>query len=346
MSTLIKGLLVIFWLLAVPWVAGGTVLYKNEKKSPGMCLLAGYLLMLSVTEVLTLPMIWAKLPLHILKYSFAGVMAAFALIGIILLHKEHKDKKLKKSGSGKNRRISVYFLAAAVLILFQLAAASFLAHMDADDAFYVATATTAVHTDTIFSVNPYTGYDYVHLPSRYVLSPFPIFLAVISSLCGFHPAIVAHVIFPALFIFMAYVVLYQYAKKWFPEGQDARGIFMIFCTVIIWFSGYSIYNSENFQMIRIWQGKACMAAVFLPLLLYLGMCIIMEKQKEYSWIMLLMADISCCLLSSMGIMLACIMLVILLIMGLVRYRDLQKAACTALCCLPSLLLGAVYIMIR
>ena len=50
--------------------------------------------------------------------------------------------------------------------------------------------------------------------------------------------------------------------------------------------------------------------------------------------------------SSMGIILACMMLVILLIMGLVRFHSLQKAACTALCCLPSLLLGLVYIMIR
>ena len=343
MSIVIKGLLVILWLLAVPGAAGGIVLFENEKKSPGMCLLAGYLLMFSVAELMILPMIWANLPLHILKYSFAGVMIVLTLVGMILLY---KDKGHKSFGSGKRRKISVYFLVAAVLIFFQLGAASYLAHMDADDAFYVATATTAVHTDTIFSVNPYTGYAYVHLPSRYVLSPFPVFLAVISSLCRFHPAIVAHTIFPALFIFMAYVVLYQYAKEWFPEEQNARGIFMIFCAVIIWFSGYSIYNSENFQMIRIWQGKACMASVFLPLLLYLGMCIIMKKQREYSWIMLLMTDISCCLLSSMGIMLACIMLVILLVMGLVRYRDLQKTACAALCCLPSLLLGAVYIMIR
>ena len=33
-------------------------------------------------------------------------------------------------------------VVAAILILLQLVAASFLAHMDADDAFYVATATT------------------------------------------------------------------------------------------------------------------------------------------------------------------------------------------------------------
>ena len=67
---------------------------------------------------------------------------------------------------------------------------------------------------------------------------------------------------------------------------------MIFCAVLIWFSAYSVYNSENFQMIRIWQGKACLASVFLPLLLYLGIGIILEKEQEYSWLLLLLADIS------------------------------------------------------
>lgn len=343
MSMLIKCLLAALWLLAVPWAAGGMVLYKNKKKSTGMSLLAGYLLMFSVAELMILPMIWAKLSLRILKYSFAGTMAVAALAGIVFMCRE---KHLSGNNKKKNTETSVYFWIAVVLIAFQLVIASFLAHMDADDAFYVATATTSVHTDTIFSINPYTGYAYAQLPSRYVLSPFPVFLAVISSLCGLHPAIVAHVIFPAVFIFMAYLVLYQYAKKWFPEGKNARGIFMIFCAVLIWFSGYSIYNSENFQMIRIWQGKACLASVFLPLLLYLGLCIILEKQREYSWLLLLMADISCCLLSSMGIILACIMLVVLMVMEMIRFHSLQKAACTALCCLPSLILGAVYIIIR
>lgn len=309
----------------------------------GMNLLAGYLMMFSFAEILALAAIWAKLPLHVLKYSLAAVMASAAVLGIV----PALVKRNGFTGNGeKTGKMSFYFVVAAILILLQLVAASFLAHMDADDAFYVATATTSVHTDTVFSINPYTGYSYTRLPSRYVLSPFPIFLAVISSLVGLHPAIVAHVIFPVVFIFMAYLVLYQYAKRWFPEDEHARGIFMIFCAVLIWFSAYSVYNSENFQMIRIWQGKACLASVFLPLLLYLGIGIILEKEQEYSWLLLLLADISCCLLSSMGIILACMMLVILLIMGLVRFHSLQKAACTALCCLPSLLLGLVYIMIR
>ena len=230
MNMVIKCLLAAFWLLAVPWAAGGVVLYKSKKKSMGMYLLAGYLLMFSVAELMILPMMWVKLSLHILEYSFAGVMALAAVAGFIFMCRE---KRMSGNDEKTHMETSVYFWIAAVLIIFQLAVASFLAHMDADDAFYVATATTSVHTDTIFSINPYTGYAYAHLPSRYVLSPFPVFLAVVSSLCGFHPAIVAHMIFPAVFIFMAYVVVYQYAKKWLPEQKNGRGILLILCGVFI-----------------------------------------------------------------------------------------------------------------
>ena len=81
MNMVIKCLLAALWLLAVPWAAGGTVFYKSKKKSMGMYLLAGYLLMFSVAELMILPMMWAKLSLHILEYSFAGVMAVAAVAG-------------------------------------------------------------------------------------------------------------------------------------------------------------------------------------------------------------------------------------------------------------------------
>mgnify|MGYP000606340261 FL=1 len=98
----------------------------------------------------------------------------------------------------------------------------------------------------------------MYLPSRYILSPFPAFLAVTSRLCGgLHPAIVAHTVFPAVFVFLAYVVLFQYSRIFFRGKAGEQGIFMILCAVILWFCGYSVYNSEIFTMGRIWQGKGC-----------------------------------------------------------------------------------------
>ena len=90
MNMVIKCLLAALWLLAVPWAAGGTVFYKSKKKSMGMYLLAGYLLMFSVAELMILPMMWAKLSLHILEYSFAGVMAVAAVAGFIFMCREKR----------------------------------------------------------------------------------------------------------------------------------------------------------------------------------------------------------------------------------------------------------------
>ena len=245
----------------------------------------------------------------------------------------------------KKPRLSGELIAAAALILVQLVIVVLFAHMDEDDAFYVGTATTAVQTDSVYAVNPYTGADYKKLPSRYVLSPFPAFLAVISRLCGgFHPAVVAHTIFPPVFILLAYLVLFLYARVFFEGKIKEQGIFLMLCAVILWFSGYSVYNSEIFTMGRIWQGKAALAGVFLPLLFLLCMEILMQEKPKYPWSLLFLTNGACCLFSSMGIMLAPLMMGVFLLLSLVRFRSLKRLWKGIVCCLPSLVLGALYIV--
>ena len=222
----------------------------------------------------------------------------------------------------------------------------FLAHMDADDAFYVAQATTDVQTDTIFEVIPYTGLKYYGLPSRYVLSPFPVFLAVVSQLSmGLHPAIMAHMIFPAVFLLAVYCVQYLLGKKWFADDRRGQGMYLFLVACIASFSAYSVYNAGSFQMVRLWQGKAVLASVFLPLLFYLCQSILMEKKAEYPWLLLAMADLSCCLLSSMGIILGTLMLGVFLLLCLVCKRDWRSFLKGSFCCLPSLILGVFYILL-
>ena len=246
--------------------------------------------------------------------------------------------KKKKSAWGK--------IVAALLILVQLVIVMLYAHMDEDDAFYVGTAATAVETDSVYAVNPYTGIPYQKLPSRYILSPFPAFLAVISRLCaGLSPATVAHTIFPAVFIFLAYLVLYQYSCRFFKEKVQEQGIFMILCAGILWASGYSVYNFGAFTMGRIWQGKAVLAGVFLPLLFFLCMEILMQENAKYPWSLLFLTNGACCLLSSMGIMLAPLMMGIFLLLNLIKFRDIRKLKKGIVCCLPSLILGVVYVLV-
>src|SRR5699024_7550008 len=108
------------------------------------------------------------------------------------------------------------------------------------------------------------------------------------------------------------------------EEKNAQGIFLLLTALLNWFAGYSIYNAGNFQMIRIWQGKALLAAALLPLLLYLCLNILMEKTPTYPWILLGAANLACCLLSSMGVLLAPLVTGCVLLLSLIRFRDGKK----------------------
>ena len=337
MGFVLKGLLSVIWLVILPWL-GGVFYFRRDTKDWDEYILAGYVLLFAITELLSLAAIFGKMPLHVLTGAYALVSVLLAAGGIWVIYK----KKKAREPLMKKPEFSRELVLAAVLILIQLAVVAAFAHMDEDDAFYVGTATTAVQTDSVYAVNPYTGADYKKLPSRYVLSPFPAFLAVVSRLCGgFHPAVVAHTIFPPVFILLAYLVLFQYARVFFKGKIKEQGIFMILCA----FSGYSVYNSEIFTMGRIWQGKAALAGVFLPFLFLLCMEIFMQEKPGYPWSLLVLANGACCLLSSMGIMLAPLMMGVFLLLSLVKFRSLRRLWKGIVCCLPSLILGVLYVVV-
>lgn len=344
MEMAVKGILAVFWLVIVPMAVGRLPFVKRQQPLLTERFLAGYLVLFSTMEILALPMIFAKLPLHILITSY-GVLALFLAAGGIFVTLKQKDR-FSVRFSEVFCRENIYFLVALLLILAQMAMCVLLAHMDADDAFYVAQATSGVQTDTIFEIIPYTGQEYYGIASRYILSPFPVFLAVVSSLSGgLHPAIMAHMIFPAVFLAVVYSVQYLLGRRWFTGDKRGQGMYLFFVACICSFSAYSVYNSGSFQMVRIWQGKALLASAFLPLLFYLCQTVLMEKKTKYPWILLGMADISCCLLSSMGIILGTMMLGIFLVLCLVFRRDGKTFLKGVLCCIPSVLLGIFYILI-
>ncbi|MDO5799479.1 MAG: DUF6077 domain-containing protein [Eubacteriales bacterium] len=342
MEMAIKGTLAVFWLGLVPLFAGRLLFCKRKQPLLTECFLSGYALLFAVMEVLTLPMIYLKMPLHVLTVSYGAAVLLLAAAGIFVMVKQKDSFHFSSAFRMENS----CFWIAAVLILLQIIMCVFLAHMDADDAFYVAQATTDVQTDTIFEVIPYTGQKYHSMPSRYVLSPFPVFLAVVSRLsAGLHPAIMAHMIFPAIFLMAAYSVQYLLGRKWFPDDRRGQGMYLFFVACVCSFSAYSVYNAGSFQMVRLWQGKAVLASVFLPFLFYLGQSVMMEKKSEYPWILLAMADMSCCLLSSMGIILGTLMFGVFLLLCLVFQRNWKNFLKGFCCCLPSLLLGIFYILV-
>lgn len=344
MQMLIKVILAGIWLFLIPAVSGVIWVRKKKNYTLGESFLAGIVFMFALAEVLILPAIYRKMSLHFVTLFFASIMGIFAVCGLWELQKDGKThiSRMKR----ELPQVSVWMWIAVAAILVQIAIAVVYAHMDADDSFYVATATTSVQTDSVFQFNPYSGVEYKTLPRRYVLSPFPVLLAVLSQLSGgIHPAVMAHTIYPAVFFVAAYLVYHQLGKMWFPEKKREQGIFLLFCAVLIWFSGFSVYTAGNFQLVRIWQGKAVLASVILPFLLYLGFEIMLEEQPQYSKFLMLFAAVAACHVSSMGIMLAPLTLGVFSLLSLWKFRNVRCIGSAFLYMLPSLILGTVYLML-
>ena len=338
---IVQILFFVLILLIVPFVIGQ--LLTDETGNYLGSYLTGFVMMLAVFQVLDLLVFWFGLPLHVLSAAVLVVLGGGCVWSVKHCRGQMGRQLRMRLKTGK---FSWILLAAVCLIVLQTVILAAMTHIDQDDAFYVGTAVTSVHTDSIFQYDCYTGLPYTEPPSRYILSPLPIFTAFLSQISGMHAAMVAHIVFPLFFIPLSYFVYWLVGKKLFDGKVRAASVFLLIIALFQMFSFTSVYTSGTFLLVRIWQGKAILANILLPAILYMGLTAWREQVNRKYWLALLCLLTASCMVSSMGIMLAAIMTGVIGIICAVKRKSLSLLRNFALCCIPNVLLSAVYILIR
>ena len=339
----VKAILILLWFLVIPFLAGlgFTGRMKENGNSFLLTLFCGYAGMFAVFEVMALPMIFLRMPFSVLKYAYGAVILILTVLSAVCGRKRILPltwEKIKKL-----RRLPWPCLAAVLLIAVQIGIYAVGMSTDLDDSFYVGTATTTLETNTMFQYSAYTGNIVRTLPSRYVLSPFPILLAFYGEMVRMSPTVVAHSVMPLFFVLLAYGIYALMGQKLFQGDLKSTGMFLCFLSLVHIFSYYSVFTQGTFLLIRIWQGKAMLAAVLLPALFYFGMRVFQGTPGMGDWAALFILMTACCLVSSMGIMLAPVMLGIFgFLYGLLK-KQWKKLGLAVLCTLPCVVCAAVYI---
>ncbi|MDY3918016.1 MAG: DUF6077 domain-containing protein [Candidatus Limivivens sp.] len=342
----VKAALTLLWLLVIPFCLGLPFQrgLRKEEKRFFYTMMAGYGVMLGSFQILAVPMVLLYQPYHRLAWIYGILAAAAALACLLVCRRDAAEVTAGRLLS--YRSVPWTNWLALLLILFQIGMYVTGMFTDLDDSFYVGTATTAQYTDQMYSISPYTGKNLNHLPSRYCLSPFPIFLAFLSTVTGFSPSVMAHTIEPVFFVSLAYGIYSLIGEHFFKKDRKMSGLFLVFLSLMHLFSYYSIYTQGTFMLIRIWQGKAFLAAVLLPGIFYLGMRTMDQRGRARDWQALLWVALSACLASSMGIMLVPVMLGILgIVLGCFSGKW-KKTVYMVLCCMPCLCFAAAYLLIR
>lgn len=335
-----------FILIVIPWIVGMlyTGFLPEERNGCLLSWVAGYIILWGLFEIVVLPLVFRRESLGRLCTIYGSLACLLVVVSLVL--NRHRIIPMVKKSVCSLKDISFVGWGSLLLIFGQAYIYGKYLHIDEDDAFYVGAASTAVATDTIFSINPYTGVEYTKLPSRYVLSPFFSFVAFLSRISNVHPAIVTHVVLAAVLILVSYGIYALIGKSLFPGQRKYAEYFLFLLIIITLFSGYTVYTQGMFALVRIWQGKAVFCAILAPMAFYMMLQIFSGKAARVDWIFTFLLMCACCMVSSMGIMLGAIMLGIFGILGFVKNRNVKSFVYTVLCCVPNLVCAGLYLVLR
>lgn len=344
-TTLIKCLILIFWLGLMPFLVGclWTRRLKNDNGNVLLAYFFGLFSVLALFQVLALPMIYLKCSLTLLTHTWEGCVLAMAVISVLL---NGTFQRQRRWVMGVARHMTLVLAAVLICVGLQAAYVTERQHIDDDDAFYLATSTTAVETDSLYQFNPYTGKRYKSVPARYVMASWPLFVASLSRLSGFHPAILAHLALPGIVVLWAYLIYALFAARLFPGDRHKQSLFLLFVVVLLSFSGYSIYSSGTFLFIRGWQGKAVLAGVGIPAMAWTAWMALKEREGQAAWISMACAVTGACMFSSMGVALSLVLLGSCGLVGAIAWKRWRYLLGTALACAPALACGIVYVVLR
>lgn len=347
---------ILIWLCIVPFFTGAFLLSFFKRKEDGIaeCIVTGFFTMFAVCQILIVPLILAKVPFHVFDRTLACICLILTAAGLIRTWRWIVQMLGEFLRTLLHHSWSVYAAVAAVLVQ----AFYYVQYMvtNLDDAYYVAVATTALQTDTMYRYSPYTGRAVKVFNLRYCLSPFSMFQAALSKWIGVHPSTLDHTILAPVLVILAYLVYVSMGKLFFDreyvsnQGKDSKekmtGLFILFLSVIHVTSYYCIRNQGSVLLVRIWQGKAVLASVLIPFLFYHCYRMVKRPDERGNMIILLTAMFSCCLVSSMGIALPVVMLgIFALLFGLFQ-KNGRYFGKMVIGCVPCALYGILYIVLK
>lgn len=305
--------------------------------------IVGFFVLLALFEMVAIPCIFKKFSLKTLSLLILSITGGLCAMSLFLNWKEI----LQEIKSMSRRKPDKLWVIVFLLIAFQTGMLGLGMHIDDDDAFYVATSVTALDTNTLYEIDPYTGQQYWTFPARYVLSPLPMLGAVVGKIIKLRPTIFYHTVLPFFLIPMAYGVFALIGEKVFRDDTEKKAQFLLFVSTVNLFSATSVLTQGHFLLVRIWQGKAILANIILPFLLYFAL---KYFEKNYltmrEWTTLLCTMLAGCFVSSMGILLCAIMVEVLAFLQVLRSRKIRLLIQITLACIPNLALASIYLLIR
>lgn len=342
-------------LLGIPVIVG-TLFVKEEKGMHKLLFswISGQVLLWAVFLLISVPLILKQQMFSDVKnlYNIAiGIlMGAAVLLAVFRRRKSTPSLSGHPSTEAVSKGRAALWIVFAVLLLLQLILGICLAYEEGDDAFYVAISTATESTEYMYRTLPYSGLT-TQLDARHGLAPFPIWIAYLARMSGMVTVTVAQIAVPWVILLETYAIYYLLAKQLFRDKQGSIPFFMILVELMVMFGGYSLYSAENFLLVRASQGKAVIANIILPFLIYLFFLLAERLQEKktfgiWRWVLLGATMMAGCLCSTLGTLLTVMLLGVIGFCMVICYRNWKILISLVACCVAPGGLALLYFVLR
>lgn len=342
-------------LFVIPTIVGVLFLGVDKRtKNLPFLWISGQMALWAGFEVITVPLVLRMGTLTLVVQLFVGYTVVLTLAAGLCFFVRWRKNKFGLhvvTNLSKAQKTEKYILWTIFwgLLLFQLVQAVRMTYADGDDAFYVAVANLAEESDTMYQKGAYNG-GVEPLNARYGLAPFPLWLAFLARVSGIRTASVAHVAVPLAMISMTYAIYYLLGDRLFAKTREHVPLFLVFTEILVIFGDYSFHSAENFMIARSRQGKAALGNIIIPMLIYLLFLLLEQLQENQKisvayWALLFVTLTAACLCSTLGTLLACMLVGVTGICAVFCYRRWKFLFPLAACCIPCVGVALLYMLL-
>lgn len=263
----------------------------------GICIkvLTGFVILLCLFHVTSLPFMYNDWPFTTLYNLFLcdliAIIIAYCILSFIKRRVPLQDdldglQIAFKDILQKRWWHLILWVIAICLIIWHISMVILHVGPNVDDNFYVSESVTILSRNRLMNVLPACGIEGSIFPATYILVSWETFIAAISKLFIVSPAVLCHSILPAFLLPLHYMAYYAAARE---ISKRKTALFLLFVLLLNFTCGPSTYDQGAFLTLRIWQGKAVLVNILLPLLLYVFLRITKAKKLSIRNIFFLFA---------------------------------------------------------
>jgi hypothetical protein len=342
----LAGLLILLGIMPVG--IGGLfagMIKRLGKSNLFFCYMLGFMTVLAVSEVLSVPMTILKCDFRLFVGVYSILLAVLFFTGCtvgrtqIRLLAQETFARIKQTDRYDVLVLAVVFVPVVVLLFYT-------PYIYGDDKTYIALVNDILTSNRLYLTDVATGGDWTRLNAKYALSSYWTWVAYIAKITGIHPLILCKTVMGILYVPMGYAVQRLLAGFLFSGEKRKIHIFMILVVLASLFGGFSGYTVTFRIYTWVWQSKALLAIIVLPFLMYYCNLIYTTNAGFGEYFLLFLMNIAVCSTSLTGAGLAVVVECVTALIYSVGRKKIMILGKTLPTCIPALVLMLVYIQFR